>query len=198
MQIHVSMISSPQPDVDFFSPFKSGKCDVCIHRHESGHMRRDKWKIVLKDKNIRVGNLHSQAKSMSQIMNEWTGGCDCCTFYWEEWILPWYKVPSVSGHECCSSPEHKGQIFSFACKQTRWAVMAPVSFIFLEVLVDFGKMRVLMWPSAHLMITIAPKLFTFSSHHEIIPAEDIKARSGLSQCDPRRVTNPVLMHISRV
>lgn len=90
----------------------------CTHRHESGHMRRDKWKIVLNDKNVRVGNLHSQARSMSQIMNEWTGGCGCCTFYWEEWILPWYKMLSVSGHECCSSPRYKGQIFSFACKQT--------------------------------------------------------------------------------
>lgn len=76
--------------------------------------------------------------------------------------------------------------------------MAPVSFIFLEVLVDFGKMCVLMWPSAHLMITVAPDLFTFSSRHEIIPAEDRQARSGLSQSDPWRITNPALMHISRV
>lgn len=175
--------NSPNQMWTSFLPFKSGNYDVCVHRHESGHMRRDKWKIVLKDKNVRVGNLHSQAKSMSQITNEWTGGCDCCTFYWEEWILPWYKVLSVSGHECCSSPKYKGQIFSFAWKQTHWAVMAPVSFIVLEVVVDFGKMCVLMWPNTHLMITVAPKLFTFSIHHEIILAEDIKARSGLSQCE---------------
>lgn len=110
--------TSPQPDVDFFFHHLKVENRNCTHRHESGHMRRDKWKIVLNDKNVRVGNLHSQARSMSQIMNEWTGGCGCCTFYWEECILPWYKMLSVSGHECCSSPRYKGQIFSFACKQT--------------------------------------------------------------------------------
>lgn len=100
--------TSPQPDVDFFSHTDTNQ-DTWDETSE---------KIVLNDKNVRVGNLHSQARSMSHIMNEWTGGCGCCTFYWEEWILPWYKMLSVSGHECCSSPRYKGQIFSFACKQT--------------------------------------------------------------------------------